>query len=79
MAKRTRTAAELIAVLNASLRRTDVCEGVTVAAIHQVNDKTANWDADALSGSGVAVRPDCKRVFIAAKYDLRQMYDLRVD
>ena len=24
----------------------------------------------------VLVRPDCKRVFIAAKYDLRQQYDL---
>jgi len=36
----------------------------TVAAIHQVQDKTANWDADALRGSGVPVLPDCKRVFI---------------
>jgi hypothetical protein len=51
---------------------------VTVAAIHQVEDQTANWDADALRGSGVPVRPDCKRVFIAAKFDLRQKYDLLV-
>ena len=79
MAKRTRTQAELIALLNAALRRTDVCDGVTVAAIHQVEDKTANWDADALHGSDVSVRPDCRRVFIAAKHDLRKMYDLRVD
>ena len=79
MAKPTRTQAELIALLNAALRRTDVCDGVTVAAIHQVADKTANWDADALRGSGVAVGPDCKRVFTAAKYDLRQKYDLTLD
>ena len=79
MAKSTRTEAELIAFLNAALRRTDVCDSVTVAAIYQVDDKTANWDADALRGSGVPVLPDCKRVFIAAKNDLRRMYDLRVD
>lgn len=76
MAKPKRTEAELIALLNAALRRTDVCDSVNVAAICQVEDKTANWDADALRGSGVAVRPDCKRVFIAAKYYLRQKYDL---
>ena len=78
MAKPTRTQAELIALLNAALRRTDVCDGVTVAAIHQVEDKTANWDADALRGSGVPVLPDCKRVFRDAKHGLRKMYDLRV-
>ena len=78
MAKPKRTEAELIALLNAALRRTDVCDSVTVAAIYQVEDKTANWDADALRASGVPVRPDCKRVFIAAKYDLRQKYDLLV-
>ena len=78
MAKKVRTEAELIALLNAALRRTDVCDGVTVAAIYQVEDTTANWDADALRGSDVPVLPDCKRVFIAAKYDLRQMYDLQV-
>ena len=78
LAKPKRTEAELIALLNAALRRTDVCDSVTVAAIYQVEDKTANWDADALRGSGVPVRPDCKRVFIAAKYDLRQKYDLLV-
>ena len=79
MAKPTRSEAELIALLNAALRRTDVCDGVTVTAVHQVRDKTANWDADALSGSGAPVVRDCKRVFVAAKYDLRQMYNLRVD
>ena len=78
MAKPKRSEAELIALLNAALRRTDVCNNVTVTAIHQVEDKTANWDADALRGSGVPVRPDCKRVFIAAKFDLRQKYDLLV-
>ena len=76
MAKPKRTGAELIALLNAALRRTDVCDSVTVAAIYQVEDNIANWDADALRGSGVPVRPDCKRVFIAAKCDLRQEYDL---
>jgi hypothetical protein len=60
------------------LRHTDVRDSVTVTAIHQVEDKTANWNADALRGSGVPGRPDCKRVFIAAKYDLRQKYDLPV-
>ena len=47
MAKPKRTEAELIALLNAALRRADVCDSVTVAAIYQVEDKTANWDADA--------------------------------
>jgi hypothetical protein len=79
MPKPTRTRAELIALLNAALRRTDVCEGMTVAAIYQVKDKTANWDADALGGSGGPVPPDCKRVFVDAKHGLRKMYDLQVD
>ena len=76
MVKRLRTEAELLALLNAALRRTDACDSVTVAAIHQVNDKTANWDADALRGSS-AVSRDCRRVFSAAKADLRKIYDLR--
>jgi hypothetical protein len=76
MAKATRTEAELIALLNAALRRTDACDGVTVAAIHQVENKAANWDADALCGAS-AVSRDCRRVFIAAKAELREMYDLR--
>jgi hypothetical protein len=29
--------AELIALLNAALRRTDACDSVTVGAIHQVS------------------------------------------
>jgi hypothetical protein len=41
VAKAVRTNAELIALLNAALRRTDVCDGVTVTAIYQVKDKTA--------------------------------------
>jgi hypothetical protein len=75
MAKHLKTEAELIALLNAALRRTDACDGVTVAAIHQVEETTANWDTDALRGSS-AVSRDCKRVVIAAKADLRKMYDL---
>lgn len=77
MAKHLKTEAELIALLNAALRRTDVCDGVTVAAIHQVEHKTANWDADALRGSS-AVSLDCQRVFIAAKDHLRKAYNLRL-
>jgi hypothetical protein len=52
-------------------------EEPAVAAIHQVDDKTANWDADALRGSSVPVSRDCKRVFFAAKADLRKVYDLK--
>ena len=48
-----RNEAELIALLNAALRRTDVCAGVTVAGIHQVRDKTANWDGSICLGEGV--------------------------
>jgi hypothetical protein len=79
MSKPTRTQAELIALLNAALRRTDVCDGVTVTAIHQVEDKTANWDSDAPRGVDVAVPPDCKRVFIDARKGLRRRYDLRAN
>ena len=75
MPKATRTEAELIALLNAALRRTDACDNVTVAAIHQVEDKTANWDADALRGPS-AVPRDCKRLFVAAKDQLRKVYNL---
>jgi len=46
-----------VALLNAALRRTDVCNSVTVAAIHQVQDKTATGIADALRGSGVPCCP----------------------
>ena len=79
MAKPTRTQAELIALLNAALRRTDVCDGATVAAIYQVKDKTANWDADALRGAKSPVASDCRRVFADAKNGLRKMYDLQMD
>ena len=67
MAKPKRTEAELIALLNAALRRTDVCDSVTVAAIHQVEDKTANWDADALRGSGVRMPTDACQFFYECK------------
>jgi hypothetical protein len=81
MSKTLKTESELIQLLNAELRRHDVCDGVTVTGIDRVDDSEigANWDATYLRGSGTAVLPDCKRLFIGIKQSLRRQYDLFTD
>jgi len=78
MSKRLKTAAELIALLNAELRKQDACTGVSVDGITPVADErvTWTWTATVLRRSGGPVPGQCTRFFVAAVRLLQQKYDL---
>jgi hypothetical protein len=80
MSKRLKTAAELVALLNAELRKQDACTGVSVDGITPVADGrvtwTWTWTATALRRSGGPVPGQCARFFVAAVRLLQQQYDL---
>jgi hypothetical protein len=81
MEKQTKTAEELIALLNDALQKTAVCKDVRVKSVHRDDNphSQSNWTAEYLTSSGEHASPDCKRAFIAEKYRLQQMYDLKAD
>ncbi len=81
MDKQPKTADELADLLNAALQTTAVCNGVSVKSVHRDDHPHAqsNWTAEYQTASGDHAHPDCKRAFIAAKYRLQQMYDLKAD
>jgi hypothetical protein len=78
MLKTLKSAAELVALLNAELRKHDICENVTVVGVTpiEVNPASYNWTAtiirdytrlwDTGSGSLLANLPSCPR-FASAK------------
>jgi hypothetical protein len=77
MRKRFKTRAELIALINAALRRSDVCDSVSCNSIYRVHNDVANWDSDALSApNGRPVSPDCIRIFVAVKNHLQRSYNV---
>jgi hypothetical protein len=78
MSKRLKTAAELMALLNAELRKQDVCAGVSVDGITPVADERVayTWTATVLRRSGGPVPGQCSRLFVAAVHLLQQQYDL---
>jgi hypothetical protein len=78
MSKRLKTAAELVALLNAELRKQDACTGVSVDAITPVSDEKVPyaWSATILRRSGGPVPGQCSRFFLAAVRLLQQQYDL---
>ena len=78
MSKRLKTAAELIALLDAELRKHDACSGVSVDAITSLSEaKVAyTWTATVLRRSGGPVPGQCLRLFLAAMRVLQQQYDL---
>ena len=73
-----KTAAELVALLNAELRKQDACTGVSVDGITPLaNEKVAySWTATILRRSGGSVPGQCSRFFLAAVRLLQQHYDL---
>jgi hypothetical protein len=73
-----KTAAELVALLNAELRKQDACTGVSVDGITPLaNEKVAySWTATILRRSGGSVPGQCSRFFLAAVRLLQQQYDL---
>lgn len=81
MEKQPKTAEELITLLNDALLKTPVCSGVRVKSVHRDDNphSQSNWTAEYQTASGDHAHPDCKRAFIAAKYRLQQMYDLKAD
>ena len=78
MSKRLKTAAELVALLNAELRKQDVCTGVSVEAVIPVADEQVayTWTATAVRRSGGPIPGQCSRFFVAATRLLQQRYDL---
>jgi hypothetical protein len=78
MSKGLKTAAELVALLNAELRKQDACTGVSVDAVTPVSDaKVAyTWTATILRLSGGPVPGQCSRFFVATLRLLQQRYDL---
>ena len=78
MGKHLKTAAELIAFLNAELRKHAACEGVSVDGIASVADDRVDytWTASVLRKSAGPVPGQCSRIFLAAVRVLRQQYDL---
>ena len=78
MSKRLKPAAELVALLNAELRKQDACIGVSVDGITPVVDERVayTWTATVLRRSGGPVPGQCSRFFTAAVRLLQQQYDL---
>ena len=78
MSKPPKAAAELVALLNAELRKQDACVGVSVDAVTPVADEKAGctWTATILRRSGGPIPGQCSRFFVAALRLLQQRYDL---
>jgi hypothetical protein len=78
MSKRLKTAAELMALLNAEIRKQDACKGVSVDGVSPVADERVayTWTATVLRRSGGPVPGQCSRFFVAAVHLLQQQYDL---
>ena len=72
------TAAELVALLNAELRKQDACTGVSVEGVTPLADEKVayTWTATALRRSGGPIPGQCARFFVAALRLLQQRYDL---
>jgi hypothetical protein len=81
MSKRLKTAAELVALLNAELRKQDACTGVSVDGVSPVADEKVayTWTATVVRRSGGPVPGQCSRFFVAAVRLLQQQYDLIVE
>jgi hypothetical protein len=79
MLKTLKSAAELVALLNAELRKHDICEDVTVAGVTRVeiDPINYNWTATAIRSSGTPVLGDCSRIFLAGLDLLQRKYDLK--
>ena len=78
MSKPMKTAAELVALLNAELRKQDACTGVSVDGLHRLQTKGSPAPGQ-LPPSAVRVGPvpgQCSRFFVAASSLLQPRYDL---
>ena len=78
MSKPMKTAPELVALLNAELRKQDACIGVSAEGVTPVADEKVayTWTATALRHSGGPIPGQCSRFFVAAVSLLQQRYDL---
>jgi hypothetical protein len=73
-----KSAAELVALLNAELRKQDACRGVSVDAVTPLADEkvASTWTAIVVRRSGGSVPGQCSRFFVAAVRLLQQRDDL---
>ena len=79
MAKRLKTAEELIALLNAELRKHESCEGVSVTEIVRVMDERLHftWTALIQHGARIPQYGDCSRFLLGVLKLFQKQYDLR--
>lgn len=78
MAKELKTAEELAHLLDAELRKHDVCKDVVVNEVRPLQHHgDTNWTATSILSSGEPVVGDCSRVFLSTVDRLRQKYDLK--
>ena len=77
MEKELKTAAELRELINAELRKHDVCDDVQALDVHRVvGEENLTWDTYGLRSSGGSVVDECRRIFADAVASLQQQYDL---
>jgi hypothetical protein len=81
MSKPLKTAAQLIALLNAELGKQDACRGVSVDGITPGTDERVDytWTATVLRRSSGRVSGQCSRFFVTAVRLLQQQYDLATE
>jgi hypothetical protein len=78
MAKTLKTAADLIALINAELSKHSVCNDTSVEGISPVADDRINhnWTCKFLRRSGAPPSTDCQQVLATVVHELQQKYDL---
>src|SRR5665809_14939 len=79
MSKPPKAAAELVALLNAELRKQDACVGVSVDAVTPVAEEKAGFTCTPtiLRRSGGPIPGQCSRFFVAALRLLQQRSSVR--
>jgi hypothetical protein len=77
--KEIKSEAEIAAMINAAIKKYDVCRDVKVFVSRIPDDGYTNWEASTVRGSGNFVLPECRRAILAVVSELRQKYELVTD
>ena len=78
LSKASKTAVELVAVLNRALLAHPECQGVRVLKLTSLENSQglANWDAECATEPGNTISEECKRAFISAKQGVQKHFNL---
>jgi hypothetical protein len=75
--KARRNVSELADLLTEVLSRHAECADIVIDQIRPIEtDGGPTWEADLEPKKGKEIRPDCKRIALAAIHDLQQRFDL---